>query len=320
MPDRADRIRRPRHDRDVVAVSLERRRALKWLALPPAGLLLPSALWANVGAIASARIWPAQEYTRLILEAAAPLPHQLTTLKDPPRVVLDLDGVDLNAELTQLPIRVQQTDPYISGIRFGRKAPATLRVVIDLRGEVKPQVFALKPVAEFGHRLVLDLYPTTPLDPLMALLEEKEATGSRRCAPRGPGSNTHRAAPPARGGDRRRITIAIDPGHGGEDPGAVGRRGTCEKDVVLAISRRLKSMVDAEPGMRAMLTRDDDYFVPLAARVQKARRVQADLLISIHADAFRESRRAGRRCSRCPRTARRAPRRSGWRRRRMPRT
>ncbi len=293
MPDRADRIRRPRHDRDVVAVSLERRRALKWLALPPAGLLLPSALWANVGAIASARIWPAQEYTRLILEAAAPLPHQLTTLKDPPRVVLDLDGVDLNAELTQLPIRVQQTDPYISGIRFGRKAPATLRVVIDLRGEVKPQVFALKPVAEFGHRLVLDLYPTTPLDPLMALLEEKERPAPAAARPEARGATRTEPAPPARGGDRRRITIAIDPGHGGEDPGAVGRRGTCEKDVVLAISRRLKSMVDAEPGMRAMLTRDDDYFVPLAARVQKARRVQADLLISVHADAFRESRARG---------------------------
>jgi N-acetylmuramoyl-L-alanine amidase len=293
MPERADRIRRARHDRDVVAVSVERRRALKWLALPPAGLLLPSALWANVGAIASARIWPAQEYTRLILEAAAPLPHQLTTLKEPHRVVLDLDGVDLNAELTQLPVRVQAADPYIAGIRFGRKAPATLRVVIDLRGEVKPQVFALKPVAEFGHRLVLDLYPTTPPDPLMALLEEKERPAPVVARPEGRGPARTEPAAPARGAERRRITIAIDPGHGGEDPGAVGRRGTYEKDVVLAISRRLKSMLDAEPGMRAMLTRNDDYFVPLAARVQKARRVHADLLISVHADAFREPRARG---------------------------
>jgi N-acetylmuramoyl-L-alanine amidase len=293
MPDRARRLRRPRHDHDVVAVSLERRRALKWLVLPPAGLLLPSALWASVGAIASARIWPAQEYTRLILEAPAPLPHQLTTLKDPHRVVLDLDGVDLNGELTQLPIRVQPSDPYIAGIRFGRKAAGTLRVVIDLRGEVKPQLFALAPVAEFGHRLVLDLYPVTPLDPLMALLEERDRPAAAAPRPDAKGGARAEPAPPARGGERRRITIAIDPGHGGEDPGAVGRRGTYEKDVVLAISRRLKSMVDAQPGMRAMLTRDDDYFVPLATRVQKARRVQADLLISVHADAFRESRARG---------------------------
>ncbi len=261
--------------------------------LPPAGLLLPSALWASVGAIASARIWPAQEYTRLILEAPAPLPHQLTTLKDPHRVVLDLDGVDLNGELTQLPIRVQPSDPYIAGIRFGRKAAGTLRVVIDLRGEVKPQLFALAPVAEFGHRLVLDLYPVTPLDPLMALLEDRDRPAAAAPRPDAKGGARAEPSPPARGGERRRITIAIDPGHGGEDPGAVGRRGTYEKDVVLAISRRLKSMVDAQPGMRAMLTRDDDYFVPLATRVQKARRVQADLLISVHADAFRESRARG---------------------------
>ena len=293
MPDRARRLRSARHDRDVVAVSLERRRALKWLALPPAGLLLPSALWANVGAIASARIWPAQEYTRLILEAGAPLPHQLTTLKDPHRVVLDLDGVDLNAELTQLPVRVAPSDPYIAGIRFGRKAAGTLRVVIDLRGEVKPQLFALTPIAEFGHRLVLDLYPVTPVDPLMALLDEKERPVASAPRPEAKAGARAEPAPPARGSERRRITIAIDPGHGGEDPGAVGRRGTYEKDVVLAISRRLKTMVDGQPGMRAMLTRDDDYFVPLATRVQKARRVQADLLISVHADAFRESRARG---------------------------
>jgi N-acetylmuramoyl-L-alanine amidase len=140
---------------------------------------------------------------------------------------------------------------------------------------------------------VLDLYPGTPLDPLMALLEDKDRPAAAAPRPDAKGSARAEPAPPARGGERRRITIAIDPGHGGEDPGAVGRRGTYEKDVVLAISRRLKSMVDAQPGMRAMLTRDDDYFVPLATRVQKARRVQADLLISVHADAFRESRARG---------------------------
>jgi N-acetylmuramoyl-L-alanine amidase len=154
-------------------------------------------------------------------------------------------------------------------------------------------VFALKPVAEYGHRLVVDLYPLTPLDPLMALLEseaKKDAASAPPAATRAPIARPelqHARPPP------RRITIAIDPGHGGEDPGAVGRRGTYEKHVTLAIARKLKALIDAEPNMRAMLTRDDDYFVPLASRVQKARRVQADLFVSIHADAFREPHARG---------------------------
>jgi len=279
-----DRGRRPHRSAGVTA-TLSRRRALSWMLLPAAGLVVPAA-WANAARIASARVWPAQEYTRLILEGPAPIGHQLLQLKDPTRIVLDLDGVELGPELAQLPSRVQANDPYIAGIRFGRKAPDVLRIVIDLRSEVTPQLFALKPVAEFGHRVVLDLYPQNPVDPLMALLEEPRPAAATRPAER----EVARAAegkPSARGGAPRRITVAIDPGHGGEDPGAVGRRGTYEKHVVLAIARKLKVMIDAEPGMRAMLTRDDDYFVPLAQRVQKARRVRADLFVSIHADAFK---------------------------------
>jgi N-acetylmuramoyl-L-alanine amidase len=157
-------------------------------------------------------------------------------------------------------------------------------VVFDLKAEVKPDLFALKPVAEFGHRVILDLYPLVPLDPLMALLESERLKD--RAAP--PADERQSAAKADGRAASRRITIAIDPGHGGEDPGAVGRRGTYEKHVVLAIARKLKALVDATPNMRAMLTRDDDYYVPLHERVQKARRVQADLFISIHADAFRE--------------------------------
>jgi N-acetylmuramoyl-L-alanine amidase len=274
-----------------VRVSLERRRACRWLLLPATQLLLPSA-WADAARIASARLWPAQEYTRLILEGPAPIPHQLIPLKDPPRIVLDLQGVELTADLQQLPARVQASDPYIAGIRFGRPAPGVLRLVIDLRAEVSPQLFALKPVAEFGHRVVLDLYPLTPVDPLMALVDENRAASAPAPEPAGAAAGRSAAAraepkPPPRGDPRRRITVALDPGHGGEDPGAIGRRGTYEKHVALAIARKLKTMLDAEPGMRAMLTRDDDYFVPLAARVQKARRVQADLFVSIHADAFK---------------------------------
>jgi N-acetylmuramoyl-L-alanine amidase len=278
----------------VVAISLERRRVCRWLLLPATQLVVPSVAWAEVARIASARMWPAQEYTRVVLETPVSLMHQVSTLKDPHRVVLELEGVRLTPELAQLPTRVQASDPYIAAIRFGTRAPETLRVVFDLKTETRTQLFVLKPVAEFGFRVVLDLYPLTPLDPLMALLEEKrEATGPDP-KPGVPAQNrTAEAMPDAKPQGRRRITVALDPGHGGEDPGAVGRRGTREKDVTLAIGRKLKRLIDAEPGMRAMLTRDDDYYVPLGARVQKARRVEADLFVSIHADAFREARARG---------------------------
>jgi N-acetylmuramoyl-L-alanine amidase len=280
----------------LIRVSLERRRVCRWLLLPASQLLLPRA-WADAGRIASARVWPAQEYTRVILESNVPIAHQLLALKNPERLVLDLEAVDLTPEIAQLPSRVQPTDPYIAGIRFGRKAPSILRIVLDLKAEVKPEVFALAPVAEYGYRLVLDVYPLTPIDPLMALVEgdrAKEQAGAPR-APLIESAGKDRIAetrPEVKAGPRR-ITIAIDPGHGGEDPGAIGPRGTYEKNVALAIAKKLKELVDAEPNMRAMLTRDDDYFVPLGARVQKARRVQADLFISIHADAFREPNARG---------------------------
>ena len=291
MSDRDDLRRRKRA---VVTISLERRRVCRWLLLPATQLVVPSAVWANVARIASARMWPAQEYTRVVLETSVSLAHQVSTLRDPHRVVLELEGVRLTPELAQLPTRVQASDPYIAAIRFGTRAPETLRVVFDLKAETRTQLFVLKPVAEFGYRVVLDLYPLTPLDPLMALLEERrEATGADP-KPAGPAREpAAEIRPGAKPPGRRRITIALDPGHGGEDPGAVGRRGTLEKDVTLAIGRKLKRLIDAEPGMQAMLTRDDDYYVPLGARVQKARRVQADLFVSIHADAFREARARG---------------------------
>jgi N-acetylmuramoyl-L-alanine amidase len=237
-------------------------------------------------------VWPAQEYTRVILEGPEPIAHQLTALRGPDRLVLDLEGVDLTTQLARLATQVNPADPYIAGIRFGRPVFSVLRVVFDLRTVVNPQVFQLSPVAEFGHRLVLDLYPLNPIDPLMALLERdatrREPTTTIAPAPAESSSRVAgRAKPP------RRIVVAIDPGHGGEDPGAIGPRGTYEKHVVLAISRRLKRLIDAEPNLRAVLTRDDDYFVPLAQRVAKARRVQADLFVSIHADAFREARARG---------------------------
>ncbi len=305
MPNRDKRAIRLRTATTLIGVSLTRRRVLSWMVVPTAQLLIGDA-WAVASRIASARLWPAQEYTRLIIESSAPLEHQLVVLREPNRLVLDIARVDPTPQLRELPAHVQLTDPYIAAIRIGAQSGGFLRVVLDLKQDVNPQVFALQPVAEFGHRLVLDLYPLTPLDPLMALLESerRKETARPSTVPMQPPASAQPPAPaqpPAfappnaaqpRGGVRR-ITIAIDPGHGGEDPGAIGKRGTYEKNVTLAIARKLKVILDAEPNMRAMLTRDDDYFVPLAARVQKARRVQADLFISIHADAFREPHARG---------------------------
>ena len=249
--------------------------------------------------IASVRVWPAQEYTRLTLESDAPIAYNVFTVGTPARLVLDLDDVEFNATLEQLPARISPADPYVSGVRIGRFKPGIVRLVLDLKAQAKPQVFVLKPVGDYGYRLVLDVYPLVePVDPVMALLERKESppasassaesldksgkpvtgfTGMR--APAG-----KKAAPAA--DIARLITVAIDAGHGGEDPGAKGRSGTHEKHVTLAIARKLKALVDDEPNMRGILIRDGDYFIPLVNRVIKARKVQADLFVSIHADAY----------------------------------
>jgi N-acetylmuramoyl-L-alanine amidase len=285
---------RIRRDSALSRVVPERRRVCAWLLLPAAQWLLP--LRVDAATVASARLWPAQEYTRLILESASPVAHLLLAMKNPERLVLDLEGVDVNPELLELPRRVAPNDPYIQAIRVAQFRQGVLRVVLDLKSEVNPQLFALKPVGDYGHRVVLDLYPLTPPDPLMALLEGERTERGREPAGAEPFPAKPSGEKPARSeasgkgdatpGARRPIVVAIDPGHGGEDPGAIGRRGTYEKTVTLAIAKKLKASLDDEPGTRAMLTRDDDYFVPLDVRVQKARRVRADLFISIHADAF----------------------------------
>jgi N-acetylmuramoyl-L-alanine amidase len=177
-------------------------------------------------------------------------------------------------------------------LRVGRFKPGVVRVVLDLKSEVKPQIFTLEPIGEYGHRLVLDIYPVEPLDPILALLQKRElktapgifgdGTPDEQKRQAGPGIKQ----PPAGPTVDRLVTIGVDAGHGGEDPGARGRRGTREKHVTLTIARKLKSLIDAEPNMRAMLTRDGDYFIELGARVEKAQLVKADLFVSIHADAF----------------------------------
>ena len=220
--------------------------------------------------VIATRVWPAPDYTRLTLEANQALEYSIFSIKDPDRLVLDLELNELSPALAELAGKVAADDPYVQGLRVARNRPGVVRLVLDLKAEVRPLIFALPPIAHYGYRLVLDLHPLIAVDPLAALLAETE----KRRPAQGPGV-------------ARLATIVIDAGHGGEDPGAIGRRGSREKDITLSIAKRLKALVDGEPHMRALLTRDADYFLPLHARVEKARAVKADLLVSIHADAFK---------------------------------
>ena len=256
--------------------------------------------------VTSTRVWPAQDYTRITLESAAPIEHQVMLLKNPDRLVLDLANVAATSVLEALAGQVSASDPYVKAIRIGRFKPGVVRLVFDLKEEAKPEVFTLRPVADYGHRLVLDIYPAQAVDPLLALLEKSQAWPSTATAPAArdakPAEATSAPAesmrpapieaaprPGTRSGkpdNQRLIVVVVDAGHGGEDPGALGRRGTREKDVTLAIARKLKTRLEQEPNMRVVLTRDGDYFIPLHHRVEKARKVRADLFVSVHADAF----------------------------------
>ena len=268
--------------------------------------------------VVSSRVWPAEEYTRVTLETARPVKHSWFFVSDPERLVVDLEGVELDSELRALPAKVGEADPYIKAVRVAVNRPNVVRVVFDLRTEVKPSIFPLAPAGEYRHRLVMDLNPAKPRDPLLALfVREPDRIGEIASAPvitaphdlpvvrleppaeAGPTGPTAAAAPVAAGAQvkakpaaatkpikDRLVIVAIDAGHGGEDPGARGRHGTREKDVTLAIARRLKAAIDRESNMRAVLVRDGDYFIPLAQRVGKARRINADLFVSVHADAW----------------------------------
>jgi N-acetylmuramoyl-L-alanine amidase len=254
-------------------------------------------------AVLAVRIWPAADYTRVTLEHDAPLKYTHFTVENPDRLVVDIEGVEFNSILDSLARKVAADDPYIKLLRAGRFKPGVVRLVMELKTKVTPQVFELKPAGEYGHRLVLDVYPVNPPDPMMALLEgRQDAVVPFRPDPEpalaenkanNPANRPIEKAPEVHTSNKsgkpivdRLITITLDPGHGGEDPGAVGKGGSYEKNVTLAVAKRLKERIDAEPNMRAVLTRDSDFFVPLQMRVQKARRVQSDLFLSIHADAW----------------------------------
>lgn len=304
-------------------------------------LLLGTQQIARGASILAVRVWPAPEYSRVTIESDTKLVAKQFFVTTPPRLAVDIEGIDLSPELRELVAKVKPDDPNIAGIRVGQNAPGVVRLVVDLKQAAQPQVFTLPPIAAYQHRLVFDLYPAEPVDPLEALIAERlrdttapAAAATASASPRpadktaapakphepadplgdliaqhadrpGPSATPTPAAPtPAappvaanRPGGRatatqtdRIIIVALDPGHGGEDPGAIGPAGTREKDVVLRVAHLLRDRINATTvggnPMRAFLTRDGDYFVPLGTRVEKARRVQADLFVSIHADAF----------------------------------
>lgn len=289
------------------------------------------------------RLWPAEDYTRITLEHDGPLKYKYFLLDNPTRMVLDLLDLRLDKTLKNLTEKLQTNDPYVQKVRVGQFDDKTVRIVFDLKTEVKPDLFLIDPVAEYKTRFVVDFYPKHPKDPLIALLNQGEGPPANQAAaesfkpdelaramelagvdaktipaesksgaavttsahpqPGAPGlppADADKKAPSerserneqAKGGAhaksniKRLVTIAIDPGHGGEDPGAIGANGSREKDVVLQIAKMLKDEIDELPNMRAMLTRNGDFFVPLNKRVQKARAVRADLFVSVHADAF----------------------------------
>ena len=316
-----------------------RRRALQRLG--SLVLLLGARDLAFGAGIVGVRVWPASDYTRVTIESDTALGARHFLTDNPPRLVIDIDQLELNGALRELVGKVKADDPFIAGVRIGQYQPRVVRLVVDLKQQVKPQQLSLAPVAAYRHRLVFDLYPTEQRDPLLDLILEKEQAEAQAArsvndalgefigridkpaapaplppvaiAPTAPPSPVPAASaprpaipepgaapppmmtpapPPAKlpPDEQKRIdrlvVIALDPGHGGEDPGAIGPSGLREKDVVLAIALKLRDRLNSVPGMRAMLTRDADFFVPLHERVRKARRVQADLFVSIHADAF----------------------------------
>lgn len=300
-------------------LTVDRRRFLRgtgalWLlAVTPVG-----ALAAAASSIVAVRVWPAEDYTRVTIEHKGMVKFTQSVVHNPERLVVDIEGIELNNVLKSLGDKVGPNDPYIRQLRAANYKPGVVRLVMDLKSEVAPQVFNLPPVGDYQSRLVMDIYPTVPTDPLMQLVSGKPpAVVPPKEMPKAEAPKSETAKPladkpvqperpvvsepepaqklaekpaeaPAKSGKKsgRMVTIMLDPGHGGEDPGAIGARGSMEKNVTLSIARRLRERIESDPNMRAALTRDGDFFVPLGTRVQKARKAKADLFVSIHADAW----------------------------------
>ena len=304
-----------------------------WLKFSGLALILG---WTDIckgASLLAVRVWPAKDYSRVTLESDVALKTKYTFVPSPPRLAIDIEGLELNPAIKEWVGKIKPDDPNITGVRVAQNSPGVVRMVFDLKQPVQPQVFALTPVGSYQHRLVLDLYPSTPVDPLESWIAERTqsndpiadwlnknanlnananananvnanaaSSSSASSAISASSANSPAIATtpgnvqsptnnlPASPATDRLIVVAIDPGHGGEDPGAIGPNGTKEKDVVLQISLKLRDRINATQvkgsPIRAFLTRDADFFVPLHVRVQKARKVQADLFVSVHADAF----------------------------------
>jgi N-acetylmuramoyl-L-alanine amidase len=256
-------------------------------------LLFPSHIFAK-NMIQSARVWPAREYTRVTLESIKPISNDQMILKNPDRLVIDLHDIDLNDDLKNLSTKILSSDPNIKQIRVAKFNSQVSRVVIELRAESKINIFSLKPAGGYKYRLVIDIYPR--VDELMALVQDKEKrdviSPKKEIAPITKDTKKEKVSEEtsqsvqATKNISKKIIIAIDAGHGGEDSGARGAAGSLEKNITLSIARKLKKLVDEDEQLKAVLTRDDDYFVPLHGRVVKARKLKADIFVSIHADAF----------------------------------
>lgn len=242
---------------------------------------------AAVSQVVAVRIWPASSYTRVTVESNRLLKYKQFALSNPDRVVVDIEDVNLNSVLKGIGAQIRSDDPYIKSARVGQFDPKTVRMVFELKQNVKPQLFALAPVAGFKERLVMDLYPANAQDmqdPLLALLEDYNKGDLDKQVP---------PPQPGKAGRDRPIVIMLDPGHGGEDPGAIGKYKTREKDVVLQIARRLRALIEKEGNMKVYMTRNEDIFIPLKVRVAKAQKQRADLFVSIHADAFTSRQPSG---------------------------
>jgi len=304
------------------AMPIQRR---DWLKFSGLALMLG---WTDIckgASLLAVRVWPAKDYSRVTLESDVALKTKYTFVPSPPRLAIDIEGLELNPAIKEWVGKIKPDDPNITGVRVAQNSPGVVRMVFDLKQPVQPQVFALTPVGSYEHRLVLDLYPSTPVDPLESWIAERTQSNdpiadwlnknananantntNANANATSPSSASSASSPsnstipgnvqstpgnlPAPPVTDRLIVVAIDPGHGGEDPGAIGPNGTKEKDVVLQIALKLRDRINATQvkgsPMRAFLTRDADFFVPLHVRVQKARKVQADLFVSVHADAF----------------------------------
>ena len=222
------------------------------------------------------RVWPAPDYTRVTIESSSAISNDQMMLQNPERIVVDLKDIKLNDALKQLSSQVDRLDPNIKKIRVGQFNPKVTRLVIDLKTSASVKIFSLKPFKEYKHRLVIDVYPKE-IDELASLLNQLKKKDNRQ-------QPTELVSPEI----KKSTIIAIDAGHGGEDPGAIGAKGTKEKVVNLQIAKKLKKLIDKEPNMKAVLIRSGDYYIPLGKRVSMARKIKADVFISIHADAFKK--------------------------------